>query len=92
MSTLLAILDFVVLLALVVLAVRAVWKPQSQGSGSLTLAAFTALVLVTFAMISFASYLGLVETSSSLMRGIFLLILLVFAALLNVIWAAKPAT
>ena len=91
MGTLLGILDLIVLLVLVVLIIRTVWKEQPQGSGSLLLSIFIALALIVFAIVSFAAYLGLVEVSSSLTRGIFLLILLGLAALLRLAWAGKPA-
>jgi hypothetical protein len=91
MSSLLSILDFVVLLLLIVLVSRTVWKGRQQGSGSLILSVFTAVALIVFAIVSFSSYLGLVEVSSSLTRGIFLVILIVLAALLRLTWSAKPA-
>jgi hypothetical protein len=89
MGTLLGIVDFVVLLLLVVLILRTVWKEQPQGSGSLLLSICVALALIVFATVSFAAYLGLVEVSSSLTRGIFLVILLVMAGLLRLPWS-KP--
>jgi hypothetical protein len=91
MSSLLSILDFVVLLLLIVLVSRTVWKGRQHGSGSLILSVFTAVALIVFAIVSFSSYLGLVEVSSALTRGIFLVILIVLAALLRLTWSANPA-
>jgi len=90
MGTLLSILDFVVLLLLVLLVPRTVWKELPRGSGSLVLSICVSLVLIVFAIVSFSSYLGLVEVSSSLTRGIFLVILLGMAALLRLSWVSKP--
>lgn len=86
MATLLGAVDFVVLLLLVVLTLRMVWQKQPAGSGSLILSVFVALALIVFATVSFAAYLGLVEVSSSLTRGIFLVILLALAGLLRLPW------
>jgi hypothetical protein len=90
MGTLLAILDFVVLLPLVVLVPLTVWKELQRGAGSLVLSICVSLVLIVFAIVSFSSYLGLVEVSSSGTRGIFLVILLGMAAILRLSWVSKP--
>ena len=92
MGTLLGILDFIVLLLLVVQVPRTVWKEQPYSFGSLLLSIFIALALIVFAMVSSAAFLGLVETSSSLTRGILLVVLLGIAALLRFSWAGKPVT
>ncbi len=92
MGTLLGIVDFIVLLLLVVQVPRTVWKEQPHGFGSLLLSIFIALALIVFATVSFAAFLGLVEASSSLMRGIFLVVLLGMAAVLRLSWVGKPAT
>jgi hypothetical protein len=92
MGTLLMILDFIVLLLLVVQLPRTVWKEQPQGVGSLLLSIFIALAVIVFAIVSFGAFLGLVAGSSSLMRGIFLLVLLGIAAVLRLSWGGKPAT
>jgi hypothetical protein len=89
MTTLLDILDFVVLLLLVVIALRAVWNGLSRGSGSLILSICTLFFSILFAIVSFTVYMGLVRVSSSLTQGIFLVILLIMAALLRSSWAAK---
>lgn len=91
MGTLLAIVDFIVLLLLFVVTLRTAWKEQIQGSGSLVLSICLALAFAVFAIVSFSAYLGLVEASSSVMQGIFLLVLLVMAALLRLSWFQKPA-
>jgi hypothetical protein len=92
MGTLLGIVDFIVLLLLVVQVPRTVWKEQPQGFGSQLLSIFIALALIVFAIVSFVAFLGLVEASSSLMRGIYLLVLLGMAAVLRLSWVGKPAT
>ncbi len=91
MGTLVDILDFAVLLLIVVLIPRAVRKGQSKDSGSLTLTVFIAVAVIVFAVVSFSAYLGLVEVSSMLTRGIFFVILLAMAALLRSAIEAKPA-
>jgi hypothetical protein len=92
MGTLLGIVDVLVLLLLVVQVPRTVLKEQPQGFGSLLLSIFIALALIVFATVSFAAFLGLVEGSSSLMRGIYLVVLLGMAAVLWLSWVGKPAT
>jgi hypothetical protein len=92
MGTLLGIVDFIVLVVLVVQVPRAVSKEQPHGFGSLLLSIFIALALIVFATVSFAAFLGLVEASSSLTRGIFFVVLLGMAALLRLSWAGKPVT
>jgi hypothetical protein len=89
MATLLGISDFIVLFLIVIYIPRDVWKHQKD-SGSLALSIVIALALIVFALVSFAAYLGLVEVSSSLTRGIFLVILLGMAALLRLSWVSKP--
>jgi len=92
MGTLLGIVDFIVLLLLVVQVPRTVWKEQPHDFGSLLLSIFIALALIVFAIVSFAAFLGLVQASSSLMRGIYLLVLLGMAAVLRLSWVGKPVT
>jgi hypothetical protein len=84
--------DFIVLLLLVVQLPRTVWKEQPRVFGSLLLSLFIALALIVFATVSFAAFLGLVDGSSSLTRGIFLVVLLGMAALLRLSWVGKPVT
>ncbi len=92
MGTLLGIVDFIVLLLLVVQVPRTVWKEQPHDIGSLLLSIFSALALIVFAIVSFAAFLGLVQASSSLMRGIYLLVLLGMAAVLRLSWVGEPVT
>ena len=92
MGTLLGIVDFIVLLLLVVQVPRTVWKEQPHDFGSLLLSIFIALALIVFAIVSFAAFLGLVQASSSLMRGIYLLVLLGMAAVLRLSCVGKPVT
>jgi hypothetical protein len=90
MGTLLSIADFVVLLLLVVLVLRAMWRELPRDSGSLVLSICVSVVLLVFAIVSFSAYIGLVEVSSLLTQGIFLVVLLVMAALIRLSWTAKP--
>lgn len=92
MGTILSILDFIVLLLLVLAVLRRVWKELHQRPGSALLTICVALALVVLAFVSLAAYQGLVGVSSSLMQGIFLLILLVMAVLLRFSLAGKPAS
>jgi hypothetical protein len=91
MTTLLSIVDFIVLLLLVVLVLRSVTKEQPQGSGSLVLAICLAPVLIIFGIVSISAYMGLVEVVSSLTQGVLLVVLLGMAALLGFSWAGKAA-
>ena len=63
MGILLGIFDFIVLLAVVVLVPRTVWKELPRGTGSLVLSLCTLFVVVVFAIISFGAFLGLVGAS-----------------------------
>ena len=90
MGTLLSIADFVVLLLLVVLVLRTMWRELPRDSGSLVLSICVSVVLLVFAIVSFSAYIGLVEVSSLLTQGIFLVVLLVMAALIRLSWTAKP--
>lgn len=63
MGSLLSIVDVVVLLLLVILIPRTVWKELPRGTGSLVLSICVSLVLIVFALVSFASFLGLVRAS-----------------------------
>jgi hypothetical protein len=89
MGTLLNILDFLVVCLLVLSVLRVVWKELQPGSGSLILSICLALVLAIFAIVSLTAYMGLVDVSSTFTRAIFLLILLVMAALLRSAWSSK---
>jgi hypothetical protein len=91
MTTLLSIVDFIVLLLLVVQVLRTVRKEQPQGSGSLVLAICLAPVLIIFGIVSISAYMGLVEVVSSLTQGVLLVVLLGMAALLGLSWAGKAA-
>jgi len=92
MGTLLTIVDFIVVLLLVVQAPPMVWKEQPHGFGPLLLSIFIALAVIVLAIVSSAAFLGLVEGSSSLTRGIFLVVLLGMAAVLRLSWVGKPVT
>jgi len=90
MRTLLDILDFVVLLLLVIHAARRVRGEQPQDRGSLVLSIFVALALIVFAYVSLTAYVGLVGDSSLPTQVIFLVILLLMAAVIRSSWANRP--
>lgn len=92
MGTILSILDFIVILLLALAVLRRIWNEQQQGSGSLVLTICVAAALIVLVLVSLAAYQGLVGVSSSLMQGIFLLILLVMAVLIRSSWTGKPAS
>ena len=91
MGTLLSIVDFLVLLLLVLSVLRLVWNKLQAVSGSLVLAICLACALAVVTIVSLSAYIGLVAVSSTLTQGIFLLILLVMAALLRFAWTGKTA-
>jgi hypothetical protein len=91
METLLGVADFIVLLLLIVLALRAAKNELSPGSGSLVLSLCLAAVLIIFGTVSLTAYLGLIQAVSSLTRGIFLLVLLGMAGILGVSGSGKSA-
>jgi hypothetical protein len=91
MGTLLSIVDFLVLLLLLLSVLRLVWNEMRAGSGSLALAICLACALAVVAIVSLSAYVGLVAVSSTLTQGIFLLILVVMAALLRFAWTDKKA-
>jgi hypothetical protein len=89
METLLGIADFIILLLLIVLALRAAKNELSPGSGSLVLSLCLAVVLIIVGTVSITAYLGLIQAVSSLTRGIFLLVLLGMAGVIGVAWSGK---
>jgi hypothetical protein len=91
MGTLLSILDLLVLLLLVLSVLRVVWMELQPGSGSLVLSTCVAIALAIFATVSLSAYMGLVDVSSTMTRGIFLLVLLAMAAILRSAWAGNSA-
>jgi hypothetical protein len=86
MGTLVSIVDFIVLLLIVVYIPRVV----RRDSGSLLLSTLIALAVVIFAMVSFAANAELIAATSSLTRGIELVVLLGMAALVRLSEASKP--
>jgi hypothetical protein len=90
MSTLLAIVDVIVLVLLVVHVLGRVKKESPQGSGSMLLTICVAVVAIVFAIISFAAYLGLVAASSTMTQVIFLIVLLAMAGILLTSFSSKP--
>jgi hypothetical protein len=91
MGTLLSILDLLVLLLLVLSVFRVVWIELQPGSGPTVLSVCVGLALAIFATVSLSAYMGLVDASDSLTRGIFLIILVLMATLLRFAWSGKPA-
>jgi len=92
MGTILSILDVIILLLLALAVLRRIWKEQEHGSGSFLLTICVAAALIVLVLVSLAAFQGLLGVSSSLMQGIFLLILLVMAALIRSSWTGKPAS
>jgi hypothetical protein len=86
MGTLVSIADFIVLLLFVVYIPRVV----RRDSGSLLLSTLIALAVVIFAIVSFTANEGLIAATSSLTRGIVLVVLLGMAALVRLSEASKP--
>ena len=86
MGTLVSIVDFIVLLLFVIYIPRVV----KRDSGSLLLSTLIALVVVIFAIVSFTANAGLIAATSSLTRGIVLVVLLGMAALVLLSEARKP--
>jgi hypothetical protein len=86
MGTLVSIVDFIVLLLFVVYIPRVV----RRDSGSLLLSTLIALAVVIFAIVSFTATAGLIAATSSLTRGIVLVVLLGMAALVRLSEASKP--
>jgi hypothetical protein len=88
MGTLVSIVDFIVLLLFVIYIPRVV----KRDSGSLLLSTLIALAVAIFAMVSFTANAGLIAATSSLTRGIVLVVLLGMAALIRLSEAGKPAS
>ena len=86
MGTLVSIADFIVLLLFVVYIPRVV----RRDSGPLLLSTLIALAVVIFAIVSFSANAGLIAATSSLTRGIVLVVLLGMAALVRLSEASKP--
>ena len=91
MGIFLTIADVIVLLAIVISVPRAVWKGQSQGSGSLLLSACIVLAMLIFGLVSLSAASGLAESGSSLNHGALLIFLVLTAIVLRMWWAKKPA-
>jgi hypothetical protein len=86
MGTLVSIVDSIVLLLFVVYIPRLVRRE----SGSLLLSTLIALAVVIFAIVSFTANVGLIAATSSLTRGIVLVVLLGMAALVRLSETSKP--
>jgi hypothetical protein len=86
MGTLVSIVDFVVLLLFVVYIPRLV----KRDSGSLLLSTLIALAVAIFAIVSFTANAGLIAGTSSLTRGVVLVVLLGMAGLIRLSAGSKP--
>lgn len=84
METLLSILDIIVVLAVVISLVRAVWK----GRESLILSAFLTLVFAVFGLVSLLAASGLTGRSP-FDQGALLVFLVVIAAAMRMSWAKQ---
>jgi hypothetical protein len=90
MATLVAIVDFMVLLMYLASIPRVVSRWHSRGIGALVLPILIAMAIAIFGMVSFIANAGLVAASSSLTQAIILLFLLLMAALVRASLAKKP--
>ena len=88
MSTLLTVLDVVVLVLLIVLLLRVM---GSFGSGLLS--AFVGAFVIFFAVISVGAYAGMLGGTSMITQVIFLLILIAMAGVIASSWSrnARPS-
>lgn len=89
MGTVVEILDAIVLLLYIVTIPRVITKGMSPGAGSTLLALCVALFTFIFALVSFTAMVGFF--TSGLAQVIWLIVLLVVAALLRSSWAQEPA-
>ncbi len=90
MGILLSIADVIVVLAIVISVLSAVWKGQPDGR-SLLLSACIALAMLVFGLVSLSAASGLAESESSLNHAAMLIFLAVTAVILRTWWASKPA-
>jgi len=84
MTTLIAIVDLIVLLMYIAHIPRVV----SKSPGSTLLSVFIAVAIAIFAMVSFIANAGLVAATSSFMQALILLGLVVMAALVRATWSS----
>lgn len=90
MTTILSIIDFLVLLTIVISASRWVWKQPAQDFGPLLLSICITLALLIFATVSFTAASGLAG-GSGLSQGILLIFLVAIAIVARMSWANSPA-
>lgn len=91
MSTLLDLLDVIVLASLVVLVVRKVSAGLANAPGAPILVICVALLAAFFATVSLTVYMGLVDIASSMWRFVLLLFLVALAVVLGASWNSKAA-
>ncbi len=84
MTTLLTVLDVVVLLLLIALLLRVV-----GGFGSAVLSAFVGAFVILFSVISLGAYSGMLGGTSGALQVIFLLILIAMAAVIASSWKSQ---
>jgi hypothetical protein len=91
MTTLIAIVDLVVLLMYLVHIPRFVSNSQARGTGQLVLSVCIAVAIAIFGVVSVVANAGLVAATSSATQAVILLALVVMAALVRVSWSDKSA-
>jgi hypothetical protein len=89
-ETILSILDFVVVLAVVISLSRAVWKGPSESSRSLALTSLLTVAFIIFGLVSLVAAAGLSAGSAFNQRAL-LISLVAIAAAIYMSWVNKPA-
>lgn len=87
MATFLGILDPLVVLAVVVSVVRAVWTGQSESSRSVLLSFFIVLAMFVFGLVSMSAASGLTSSPSNQLALLVFLVAIAIVALMA--WADK---
>ena len=87
METFLAILDPLVVLAVVVSVARAVWTGQSESSRSVLLSFFILLAMFVFGLVSMSAASGLTSSPSNQLALLVFLVAIAVVALMS--WADK---
>jgi hypothetical protein len=91
MNTLLDLLDLIVLVLIVTHLLRRVSAGLANAPGAPILIFCVALVAAFFAIVSFTTYMGLVDAASSLMRMVLLAFVVLLAVVVGISWTSKQA-
>ena len=89
MQIVLSILDLLVVVTVVVSVVRAVWRGQPENSRSVLLAAFIAVALFIFGLVSLAAAAGLAADSTQ--QIVLLVFLVAIAITARMAWTSQTA-